>query len=311
MELLLWSIIFIVSLGVLLKSADYFTEAAEKLGRFLRMSPFIVGVLIVAFGTSLPEIITSISSVLQNESGMVAGNVLGTVIANTLLGLGLAAIFCKGIVKPNWDIFYGDFPILVMAIIMVVFTTRNGNINFYETLLFIFGLLIYFFYLKEIHKEDKKTRKKEGELNWRVLATILLGLIGLILAAKYTVFSIINISVLTGLETSVLATVLIAVGTSFPEIAVAISAAKKRNWDLLVGDIIGSNIFDIFAIFGICGIFSTLTITSEIMTIVIPFLIATLVLNWVVLADKKITTSEGIIMVLLYVVFIGKIFNLF
>ena len=309
--LLLWAIVFIASVGLLVKSADLFTDAAERLGKFFGMSSFITGVLIVAFGTSLPELATSISSVIQGATEIVAANIFGSTIVNSLLALGLAAIICKGIVRPKWNIFYGDFPILVAGVMLCVFSVQDGIINRYESLLFLAGLAVYFFYLKEIHSKDKKIKKKKRKFDYRNLILLAFSLVGILVAAKYCVASVISIALFTGLGTSVLAAVLIALGTSLPEISVAISAAKRKNWDLLIGDVIGSNIFNIFAILGISGIIAPLIIAPEIMLVVVPFLVATLVLTWVVLADKKITTSEGILMVILYVFFIGKLFGMF
>jgi cation:H+ antiporter len=309
--LFLWAIVFIASVGLLVKSADLFTDAAERLGKFFGMSSFITGVLIISFGTSLPELATSISSVLQGATEIVAANIFGSTIANSLLALGIAAIICKGIVRPKWNIFYGDFPILVAGVMLCIFSVQDGIINRYESILFLAGLAVYFFYLKEIHQRDKKIKKKKKKLDYRNLILLVFSLVGILVAAKYCVASVISIALFTGLGTSVLAAVLIALGTSLPEISVAISAAKRKNWDLLIGDVIGSNIFNIFAILGISGIIAPLIIAPEIMLIVVPFLVATLVLTWVVLADKKITTSEGILMVILYVFFIGKLFGMF
>ena len=309
--LFFWAIVFIASIGLLVKSADLFTDAAERLGKFFGMSSFITGVLIIAFGTSLPELAISISSVFQGVTEIVAANIFGSTIANSLLALGIAAIICKGIVRPKWNIFYGDFPILVAGVMLCIFSVQDGIINRYESILFFAGLVIYFFYLKEIHQKNRKKKIKKKKFDYKNLALLVLSLVGILVAAKYCVASVINIALFTGLGASVLAAALIAVGTSLPEISVAVSAAKKKNWDLLVGDVIGSNIFNIFAILGISGIIAPLVIAPEIMFIVVPFLVATLVLTWVILADKKITTSEGILMLMLYVFFIGKLFGLF
>jgi cation:H+ antiporter len=240
-----------------------FTDAAERLGKFFGMSSFITGVLIISFGTSLPELATSISSVLQGATEIVAANIFGSTIANSLLALGIAAIICKGIVRPKWNIFYGDFPILVAGVMLCIFSVQDGIINRYESILFLAGLAVYFFYLKEIHQRDKKIKKKKKKLDYRNLILLVFSLVGILVAAKYCVASVISIALFTGLGTSVLAAVLIALGTSLPEISVAISAAKRKNWDLLIGDVIGSNIFNIFAILGISGIIAPLIIAPE------------------------------------------------
>ncbi|MBU1149307.1 calcium/sodium antiporter [Patescibacteria group bacterium] len=307
MNLILWLIVFAISLIALVKSANIFTKYSEKLGHVLGMPQFIVGVLIVAIGTSLPELATSLSSVWHQETGMVAGNVLGTVIANILLGLGLAAIFSKRLIKMKWDISFGDLPLYVGAIILVIFTMLDGVLTWKEALLFLFGYLIYFFYSLETHRQNKKSSREK--FHWPILVFMGISLVVVIFASNWLVKSTIEMATILGFGTSVLATSLIAVGTSLPEISVALAAARRGNYDLLVGNIIGSNIFDIFVIFGIAGLVSPLNIPQTITGLVIPAIIAVSVLYWVITSDKKITRTEGILMVLIYILFLGKLFN--
>jgi len=306
MNIFLWLVIFAVSLTLLVKGASLFTKNSEKLGKILGMPQFIVGVLIVAVGTSLPELATSLASIVNKEAGMVSGNVLGTVVANILLGLGLAAIFTKKMIKMKWDISYGDLPIYAAAIIMVIFTMLDGIFTWREALIFLAGYVVFFYYSLENHKNNKKIKREK--FNWPVIILIVVSLIVIIFSADWVIKSVINIADILGYGTSVLAASLIAVGTSLPEIAVAIAAARRGNYDLLVGDIIGSNIFDIFVIFGLGGLTSNLIITQDIVTLVIPFLVAASILYWLVSSDKKITRTEGGLLVLIYLLFLGKLF---
>lgn len=307
MNLFLWLIIFIIALIALVKSATIFTRYSEKLGHVLGMPQFMVGVLIVAIGTSLPELATSLASVWHHETGMVAGNVLGTVIANILLGLGLAAIFSKRIIKMKWDISFGDLPLYVGAIILVVFTMLDGILTWKEALFFLLGYIIYFYYSLETNHKNKKVSREK--FNWSILIFIAISLVMVIFASDWVVKSIIEMATILGFGTSVLATSFIAIGTSLPEISVALAAVRRGNYDLLIGNIIGSNIFDIFVIFGLSGLVSPLNIPQTITSLVIPAIIATSILYWVVTSDKKITRTEGVLMVLVYLLFLGKLFD--
>ncbi|MFH1598609.1 MAG: calcium/sodium antiporter [Patescibacteria group bacterium] len=307
MNLLLWFLLFFVTLLALVKSANIFTRYAEKLGHVLGMSQFIVGVVIVAIGTSLPELATSLSSVIQRETGMVSGNVLGTVIANILLGLGLAAIFSKKIIKIKHDIFQGDFPIFIGAILLVFFTMMDGNLTPREALLFLLGFIVYLSYSRIVHRDSKESSRQP--FSWKIIWGLVISLAIIALSSHWIIKSIIEIAGLLGFGTSVLAASLIAVGTSLPEIAVAITAVRRGNHDLLIGNIIGSNIFDIFVILGASGLITTLVVPQVVVTLIIPFILAVSILYWVVSHDRKINRAEGLLMILIYLLFIGKLFS--
>ncbi len=307
MNLFLWFLVFAGALFALVKSANVFTKYSEKLGHVLGMPQFIVGVLIVSVGTSLPELFTSLASVIHRETEIVSGNILGSVIANILLGLGLAALFSKKVIKMKWDISYGDLPIYTGAIILVIFTMKDGILAWQEALLFLFGYLVYFYYSLETHRKNNEVKKEK--YSWSIAIFLIISIAVIAFSADWVVRSIIEISGILGLGTSILAASLIAIGTSLPEIAVAIAAVRRGNFDLLAGNIIGSNIFNIFVILGLSGMITPLVIPEKIVTLVIPSVIAVSVLYWVVTMDKKITRTEGILMILIYLLFIGKLFS--
>lgn len=320
--LFLWLLVFTISLITLLKAADYFTDYAERLGHILGMSLFTIGVVIVAIGTSLPEWATSLMSVAAGKNEMVSGNVIGTVAANILLGLGLVVLLARRSIKLKRDVFKGDLPVFIGGMILVAFTMMDGELSFLEAMLFIAGYFIYVIftkrtYYRELDKNGVNTKKKWKEIResfgliWRIPFILILSLIGIFISSYFVVNSVIHIATLVGLGASVLAATLIAAGTSLPEIAVAYAALRKNKFDLIIGDIIGSNIFDIFIIFGTCGLISKLIIPSEIISLVIPLTVAVSVFFWLILTDKKITRTEGALMVLIYILFVGKLFKLF
>ena len=191
-------------------------------------------------------------------------------------------------------------------------------------------------YAYQIQKDEKESAKKElkeqlkeeigqdieeaktGKFLRRIFSPeaktlffMLVALAFVVLASKYVVDSVIVLADIFGLGTSVIAATAVALGTSLPEILVAVSAARRGNFDMVIGDILGSNIFDIFVIYGVCGLFTTLTISMELYMILIPFLVGTFFLLWLVLIDKKITKTEGLLFILIYVMFLGKLFKVF
>ncbi len=307
--------VFVASIAFLVKSADYFTDYSEKIGRIMRMPAFIVGVVILALGTSLPELATSIMAVAQQHSDIVLGNVLGSNVANILLGLGFTMLVTQKIFKAEWNIFFGDYTILIAGMGLLYFTAMDGKIVFAESLIFLAGYVVYLFYAYGVHKTNSQVEVDEVKIHKKYVAYYWLALVAsliiIFLSSRYTVLSVIAIAEHLRIGTAVLATSIIALGTSFPEIFVAISAARKGKFDLLAGDIIGSNIFNTFAVVGASGILGSLVIPSALIAFVIPFAVFVTIMYWVILQDHKILPSEGAILTLLYIVFIAKLFNWF
>ncbi len=333
MMVLVWVIILIASLYILSKAADYFTEASEKIGKILKLPRLVTGILIVALGTSLPELFTSIFGVINGKAGILSGNTIGSVIANILLGLGLVVVISKKIARFNWDSVSNDMPFLVGTIILLFLTINDGVFKFYEAIIFLLAYIIYVIYSlrikkmnpkeiredlnKEIVSQQREALAKEIKKNTpeeKTLKTVIIFIISLILvifSAKYTVKSVISLAVIFNLGTSALAASVIAVGTSLPEISVGIAAAKKGHFDLVIGNIMGSNIFNILVVFGVIGLFTNIPIPYEIIHLILPMAGAAILIQWLVTMDKKITITEGLMMTLLYITFIAKLFKIF
>ncbi len=338
-----WIIVFVVSIFFLVKSADYFTAYSEKLGKTLHLPNFIIGVLIVAVGTSLPELATSIAGVGSGNLEFLSGNVLGTVIVNILLGLSLAVILSNKKAKFNWDIVSNDLPFFAVAIFLTIIALRDGHFSMMEAIIFLIGYFVYIVYAYYIQKSEKqnikekyeqqlkKEIKEETEENsnrkhhqknppkknvkvkyfLKLTLLLLVSLAVVAVSSKFVVEAVVNIANILGIGTSAIAATAVALGTSLPEIFVAISAARRGNFDLVIGDIIGSNVFDIFVIYGAVGLFADLSITKEMFSILGMFLVGSFLVMWLALIDKKITRPEAWMFVLLYIMFAGKLFNIF
>lgn len=310
MDLMLWIIIFIVGIIVLIKAADYFTDHAEKLGRMFGMSDFVIGVLIVAFGTSLPEFATSIMAKFGGESAIVTSNVFGSTVVNILVGFGFAFFFIKKI-KVEKDVYYGDLPIFVASMILIIFTSWDGMISWAEAILYIVAFVVYLFYLGRTHEMEKDFDLVKPKLHWKNPVIIVVSLVAIFVASKYIVEAIIHIGEGFNISSALIAASALALGTSLPEIAIAVNLAKKGKFNMLIGNLLGSNIFNVLFIVGVTGVFGGLIVSTETIYVTIPFLVATTFLFWVICHDRKITRTEGFIMLVIYVLFIAKLFNLF
>jgi cation:H+ antiporter len=316
-EIFIWSAIFIFSLIVLVKSSDYFTEAAERIGIYFRLPAFIIGVTIVAFGTSLPELVSSIISVINGSSEIVIGNVIGSNITNIFLIAGVGAILLRKI-NIGYELLHIDLPILIGSAFFLAAAIWDGVFSFGEAIIALIGLVIYLAYTlytektpkdKEIVKEAKKEikQKKLTGMTWVILV---LSIIALYFGADFTVRSIINLSEILNVGKEIIAVTVVALGTSLPELMVTISAVRMKNPEIVVGNILGSNIFNTFAVMGIPALFGTLIIPSTMITLGLPLMLIATLLFFFMTQEKELTNWEGLILILFYVFFIGKLFNL-
>ena len=318
MEILQWSILFVVALAVLIKSADYFTNTAERIGLHFKISPFIIGVTIIALGTSLPEIATSIMAVLNNQSEMVIGNVVGSNLANILLVIGTIAIIGKNISFKR-DILHIDLPILIGSTILLLITTADGQFTYKDGIICLVGLITYLLYaaksqrkLGEEEMKDIRDLKKEerGPIPIKYFLILIISGIFLYFGAEYTIKAVIELSEIFNIGTEVIALSAIAIGTSLPELAVSISAIKGKKIDMAIGNITGSNIFNVLGVMGIPALFGTLTISPEMISFAIPFLIFITILYTFTTMNRRISQWEGIIFILIYLTFMGKTFGI-
>lgn len=319
-DLLVWAGILVVSLAVLVKASDYFTDAAETVGVFMRLPPFIIGVTIVAIGTSLPELVSSLVSVFKGAPEIVVGNVVGSNIANIFLILGLAAIIGRGL-KIDFELIHVDLPLLAASAFLLGITLWDGMFTFAEGLVCLAGLAIYLVYTvrserahkdKEIKAETKsdiKNRRRRPK--WTTWFVLVLSTFFIYLGAEYTVESVIRLSALVGIGTELIAVSAVAFGTSLPELVVSVQAARKGKPEIAVGNILGSNIFNSFAVMGIPALFMDLPVPKSILSFSLPMMIIATLMYFFITQDRHISKWEGWMLLLFYVVFIGKLFSFF
>ncbi len=305
--LFVWSIVFLVTLFALVKSADYLVESAQKIGLFFKMSPFVVGVLVVGIGTSLPELASSVFAVLQGAPELVVSNAIGSNIANIFLIVGLTAILAKNI-KVGKELVDLDIPLLLLVTALFLVLAFDSEISRFDSVFLLAGLLYYLTYSvssKSGAAEQKQVTKQEF---YKEALIFLVSLAALVLSAKYLIVSVLNMSALLGIAASAITLVAVALGTSLPELFVSISAVKKGQADMALGNIFGSNAFNLLAVVGLPAAFAKLPIDALTYSIALPLLLLATLLFAFSGISRKIHSFEGVFFLIIYVYFVTSLF---
>lgn len=312
MDVILYLGLFVVSLIVLLKASDWFIDAAEEIGLSLGISPFIIGVTIVAFGTSLPELATSIASVLSGNSEIVTGNVVGSNITNIALVLGLVAIIVKQI-EMEYNIWHIDMPYLWGSAFLLWFSLQDGQFSIPEAILFLVGIVVFLAYsFKSENEEDGEKEKvaiERSKASARSYVMLIIGGVLVWMSADYTITAIRELSKIAGIPPAIIALSAVALGTSLPEVIVSLSAARKGKTSIAVGNVLGSNIFNTYVVMSIPRFFGPFQVSPEINEFYLPLMVAMTVLFGIMANNKKITRWEGIVLVMFYVFFSMELFK--
>jgi len=303
--------LFVLSTFALVKSAAYFVASVERIGTALRVPHFITGVLVVSIGTSLPELATGIAAVLKGETDMLVGNVLGSNISNIFLGLGLVSVLARKHITFKQNIFYVHFPILIISVCLIMLSLIGDHqIVWQEGLLYIgvLGAYLWFLFSKE---DSKRDWLQHEDFRWTDVFIAVLALVILTFSSDVLIESIIRMAELLSLSTTSLAATLVAVGTSLPEMMVVYSSLKRGNFELAVGNILGSNIFNILLIAGVGSFIAPLVVSELTINVMLPFTLGSLLVYWGASKDNEITQQEGLAMTALYVLFISQLFGWF
>lgn len=296
---------FVVALFFLLKSSDFFVDSAEKIGLSFGISPFIIGVTIVAFGTSLPELATSIVSVVSGNSSIVGGTVIGSNITNILLVLGATLIVGKSI-KLEHNIWDKDMPFLLISALFTYFALLNdGKLSFVEGILFCLGLV--FFLMSSLKKEKTDENFERPEVGAKDYIILVISAAVVSVGANYVVEAISKLSEIAGVSAEVISLSVLALGTSLPEVMVSIAAARKGKSAMAVGNVLGSNVFNTYAVLGISRLFGELSFSQEMLDFSIPFMIGMTVVFAMTCISGKINKWEGSMMILFYVYYLSTL----
>lgn len=303
-----------VSLVILSKSADYFNEAAEAIGLSLKIPRLTIGILILAIGTSLPELISSVISVTKGSSEIVFGNVTGSNITNIFLIVGLSAAFYKKSIKLELQFIQIDLQFLMASSIFVSITCLDGIFTIGEGVLCLIAYVIYLFYLIaniSFRAELLSTPAPDTASPKKYYFILPASIVGLYFSGNWTIQSVIELSNYLSIGKEVIASSAIAVGTSLPELFVTLGAVKQGKNEMAIGNILGSCIFNAFVVMGASSLFGNLTISESILQTCLYFLLIATVIFFIIIRDKRINIWEAYLFILFYVLFLVKLFNLF
>lgn len=311
MSLIFWVIVFLISMALLIKSADWLLDSAEKIGLKFGMSPFIIGVTIIAFGTSFPELVSSFFAVFNGVPDFVVANAVGSNIANILLVVGTAALVGKKLMVSK-NLIDLDLPLIAISTALFIMFAWDGGINLIESIFLLVGYVIYLVsaivYKQGSDMVEPIERPKIKTADIFILA---IGIIGLVVGAKYLIESIIKLSEMLDIAPGVISLTAVALGTSLPELIVSVKAALKGRAEVALGNVFGSNVFNILVVVGLPGVFGDLPIDVKTISIALPVLILSTILFVFSGISKRIHVQEGALYLLIYIVFIAKLFELF
>lgn len=290
----------VVGLVLLVWSADRFVDGAVGVAQFLGMSTFLIGMIIVGFGTSAPEIVVSILSAMNNSPQLALGNAYGSNIANIALILGVTALIIPVVVKKQAMV--RDIPILMAMTALTVVLLMDGNVSFVDgvVLLLAFVAVTTFNILAELHEKRKRKKAKladnadenspaEKVSIVKSLAWLFVGLALLIGSSRMLVWGAIYMAHALGVSDLLIGLTIVAVGTSLPELASSIAAARRGENDLAVGNVIGSNAFNTLVVVGIAAVIAPIkAMDPEVMSRDVPIMSAlTLLLFLICIPFKK------------------------
>ena len=314
MTLLLWFLALAGGLLILSLSSDWFVDSAETVGLFLKMPSFIIGVVIIGFGTSLPELMSSIVSVLKGQSEIVISNAIGSNITNIFLVLGVSGLFAKSYTIKH-DIFHTDLPFLMGSAVLISLMTYDRSFGVFEAVICLGALGLYLYrsitqgqIAEQIKEDEEEAPERPTLLNW---LTLIISPVLIALGANLTVKSVVTLSELLKIGTDIIAVTIVALGTSLPEVMVSIQASRKGKGDMAVGNVIGSNIFNTFAVMGVSAFFGPLKISESYPVKTLPVFIGATVIAYFIVQDKKVFRFEGIMLLLFYVFFLGSSYGFF
>lgn len=302
---------FILGVAFLWKSSDILVEGTSKTAAQFGVSTLVISVLLVGFGTSAPEFAISVGAAYQNNSDISLGNVIGSCIANLLLVLGIATIIRP--IKIHKKIIKREAPIMLGATFSLLIFAYFGFLDKYHLIggiifLILFVLFIYYF-ISCAKKERNNSEKIKSGRTTKNLMFILLGIIGVIVGAWFLIESAVCIADFLNVPTFLIAISIVAVGTSLPELVVSSVAAYKEESDIAVGNVLGSNVFNILMILGVAALFIPLKANNpESIAHILILSLVTLVMFPILYTGQKITRIEGVFMLAIYSVFMWYTF---
>lgn len=307
-------LLLIIGFFLLIKGADLFVEGAASIARKFNVPAMVIGLTIVAMGTSAPEAAVSITSSLAGQNDMSVANIVGSNFFNILVVLGVSSIIAKLPVEKNT--IKKDAPFLLLVSALLLLFGLNLNINRIEGLVL---LVVFTYFLISTVKSAKKISQetineaattmdievsKESSIPKTILISII-GIVGIVLGGDIVVDSATNIATSFGMSANLVGLTIVAVGTSLPEFVTSIIAIKKGETEIAIGNVIGSNIFNILLVLGLAATISPITLSSLALIDIIFMVSITVLLYFFMKKDNSLVKSQGIIFLIVYVAYMS------
>lgn len=282
--------------------ADYLISGGVSLAKKLHIPTLVIGLTLVAFGTSAPELVVSIDAGIKGHGDIAAGNIIGSNICNVALILGLCSVICP--LNVNKKLFKIDLPVLLgSAVLFSLFVFLTGGINRWQAAIFAVGLISYTLVRVFFDREDVEAEANENASNSSVLKMILSiigGLAALVFGAKFFVNGAVCVARLCNVSEAIIGLTIVALGTSLPELATSVIASIKKEGDIAIGNIVGSNIFNILAIMGIAPLVTPLSTPGINLLDLAVMLLCSVLLIVFMRTGYLISRIEGIIFLVIY-----------
>jgi cation:H+ antiporter len=297
-------VLLLVGFVFLIKGSDFFVDGASSIASILKVPTIIVGLTIVALGTSAPEAAVSITSSLTGSNAMAVSNVIGSNLFNMLMVIGIAALLSNLLMEKS--VLEKDLPFLVgITVLFAIFIFIGGDITNIEGIILLIILVAYIVYLIFDAKKSSESTVVE-EPKWSLpksIVFIIIGLVGIILGGDFVVDSASAIAIALGMSETLVGLTIVAIGTSLPELVTSITALKKGENQLVIGNVIGSNIFNILFVLGASSAISAIPINSS-MLIDVVFMLGVTILCFIFgKTQDKYDKREGTILIALFIAY--------
>lgn len=310
-------LLFVLGFVILVKGADFLVDGASNIASRLKISDLVIGLTIVAFGTSAPELVVNIMAALRGSSDLAITNILGSNICNILLILGVAAVIYPLTVQKKiirYTLPFNLLAIIVLGILVNDFYLNGSVLEFIsrgDGLILISFFLIFLyqtFFSTGSELDELEERRPHFDHHWiKDVLWVILGLVGLTIGARWIVDGAIQIASLFHVSETLIGLTIVAIGTSLPELAASAMAAYKKNSDIAVGNILGSNLFNIFWILGASALINPLQWQSALnfdimVNVVILILLFVFVVGY---RPKTLNRQKGIVFLLMYLAYLS------
>lgn len=306
MEILLQLLLLVVGFVMLVKGADWFVEGASKIADKFGIPQLVIGLTIVAMGTSLPEAAVSISAALKGSAEITIGNVVGSNILNVFIILGLTSVVCAVAVQKSTIRYEIPFTIFVTVLLGVLGLSDNTVGRLDGVILWVF-MILYLLYLLRMAKsgapmEEVETAEKDEPI-WKLLLYVVAGAVLIVWGSNVAVDAATALAQIFGMSERLIGLTIVALGTSLPELVTSVTAAVKGKADIAVGNIVGSNIFNILFVVGTSALITPVVYSSTFMIDSIAAVVAMVVLLLCVFRKQKLNRTGGIVLLLGYVAY--------